>query len=149
MHRFMNKFQEMPSGCWEWQKGKSSAGYGAFSFKGKNIQAHRFAYEAFTGEIKEGLSVCHKCDNPPCVNPAHLFLGTHTDNMQDKFKKGRANMPVGEKIWTSKITRKDVLKIRKLYERKKHTQKMIAEEFGLSQSHVSFIILNKGWKHVT
>lgn len=78
------------SGCWNWTRGKSK-GYGAINANGRMWAAHRVSYERAKGPIPEGMSVCHSCDNPACINPAHLFIGTHRDNMLDKERKGRGN----------------------------------------------------------
>jgi hypothetical protein len=89
--RFRKKFVERgPDECWVWEGGLAGRkGYGVISYKGKNVRAHRLAWELANGPIPNGLFVCHHCDNPPCVNPNHLFLGTATDNAQDMCQKGR------------------------------------------------------------
>jgi len=79
----------MPDGCHIWTGALSVKGYGCTNINGKGVRAHRASYTIYNGEIPYGLIVCHRCDNPPCVNPAHLFLGTHLDNEQDKLIKGR------------------------------------------------------------
>lgn len=81
------------SGCWEWTGGKNNRGYGLFKVDSKMVATHRFAYEMMVSDIPDGIFVCHKCDNPPCCNPAHLFLGTRSDNVQDCLSKGRFSAP--------------------------------------------------------
>lgn len=77
-------------GCWEWQGGKFNSGYGLFTVpNGQPIGAHRFAWELINGPILDGLFVCHRCDNRPCVRPGHMFLGAQSDNMRDMAEKGR------------------------------------------------------------
>jgi hypothetical protein len=80
---------ETASGCLEWQGAKSAAGYGQMWVDGRLQYTHRLAWEAAYGPIPDGLLVCHHCDNPPCCNPNHYFLGTHADNNADKISKGR------------------------------------------------------------
>jgi hypothetical protein len=81
----------MPNGCWEWVRGRTRQGYGKLNRNGKRWAAHRFIWTFVNGPIPNGIHVLHKCDNPPCINPDHLWLGTHTDNMRDKVRKGRLN----------------------------------------------------------
>jgi len=80
------------SGCWEWQRARFKSGYGAIRVDRKATTTHRVAYRLWVGEIPAGMFVLHRCDNCRCVNPAHLFLGTHHDNMKDATAKGRAGM---------------------------------------------------------
>lgn len=96
IQRFIDKIEYSQDGCWHWTgavRGKS--GYGAFKYRGKVQSTHRVAYMIFVEEIPDSLHVCHQCDNRLCVNPDHLFLGTHSDNMKDAYKKGRVSPPMG------------------------------------------------------
>lgn len=90
---FWSKIEKTEDGCWIW-KGASGGrqGYGSFSYKGKAYRAHRLAWSLENGPIPEGHFICHRCDNPPCVNPAHLFAGTALDNVRDMWEKGRAHI---------------------------------------------------------
>ena len=90
------------SGCWIW-KGDSVNGYGRMHLKGKNFLVHRLSYEEFVGEIPDGLHVLHRCDVPACVNPSHLFTGTHQDNMDDKMRKGRWKSGGNKKLNKSQV----------------------------------------------
>lgn len=97
--RFLDKFDVNPETlCWEWNGGMDGRGYGRLKTGRKYTAAHRFSYTMFYGHIRVGLFVCHHCDNPPCVNPDHLFLGDNQDNMQDAARKGR--IASGPRHWT-------------------------------------------------
>lgn len=90
LERFWSKVNKMPgNGCWEWQAGRYPTGYGQFYYQGHKIGAHKFAYLTEVGPVPDGMYVCHKCDNPCCVRPDHLFLGTNSDNQFDAVSKGR------------------------------------------------------------
>jgi len=97
MKRFYDKVQETSTGCHEWQASFRGS-YGAFKVNGKVQSAHRVAYRLANGEFDESLMVCHHCDNPKCVNPEHLFLGTNSDNMKDAYQKGRISVPHGKRF---------------------------------------------------
>jgi len=134
--------------CWIWKKQKSGR-YGTMTINGvKSIGAHRFSYEHFNGEIPEGMFICHHCDQPKCVNPKHLFLGTPQDNVDDKMRKGRFKCAIGEQQGNSILTEDQVKEI-KLKLKEGIYQRIIAKEYNIAQSAISKI--NKGiyWKHVT
>ena len=84
-------------GCWIWQGAKIKGGYGKITYNAKQMLAHRLSYQLNIGDIPKGLCVCHKCDTPSCINPEHLFAGTHKENTRDMINKGRVKNPVAEK----------------------------------------------------
>ena len=142
IERFVS-FVNPTSGCWNWTGGKTSRGYGNFWLNGKTVAAHRFSYEQHHGEIPDGMFVCHSCDNPSCVNPEHLFLGTPADNTADMVAKGRKVIgPPGKR---AKLTEVDVSEIRHLVS-SGMTQRAVAKDYGVDPSTVSYIITNKTWK---
>lgn len=145
--RFWSKVDKRgPNDCWEWQGGIDGKGYGAFwDIKNKRqIIASRMAYIITNGSIPNGKMICHKCDNPRCVNPIHLYAGTAHDNMVDKVRRGRANTPRGEKHGASKLTRTQVLEIIELRKKGEKLDK-IAERFSISFQHVSDICHRRKW----
>jgi hypothetical protein len=149
--RFINKINK-GNECWEWNGGKSKFGYGRFfilfGLTEKTYYSHRIAYELYTNQlVPEGLCVCHKCDNPSCVNPKHLFIGTTQDNTKDKINKGRQIR--GEKIGASSLSYSIINKIRKLYMTGKYTQKQLAIKFFTTQGNVGKIIRNELWIDLT
>ena len=139
--------------CIEFQGCKSTAGYGIKCIDSKKFKAHRIAYcKAKNIDIKDidGLVVMHVCDNPPCVNPAHLVLGTQKENIDDMMKKGRHGinpMAKGETHGKAKITSADVFKIREMVKFK--TQKEVGKMFGVSHKHVGRIARGERWAHLT
>lgn len=134
-----------PSECWEWTGSTSHAGHGQISCEyiaGKRsrlVFTHRVSWEMHNGAIPDGLSVCHKCDNPPCVNPAHLFLGTHAENMADAKAKGR--MERGVKRRVAKITEAQAREIKL----SKAPIKDLAAQYGLCIASISFIRNGVNW----
>lgn len=130
--------------CWPWKHGLTSAGYALARFNGrKEIYAHRFSWEFHNAqEIPPGLHVCHSCDNPKCVNPVHLFLGTAKDNMRDMISKGRA--PIGEARPNAKANQEMVKMIRSSDE----STHVLVGKTGLSRSLVQYIRNGKRWRHV-
>ena len=121
------------SGCLLWCGGTMRRGYGVLMSNGKSCSVHRFMWSIVNGPIPQGMHVLHKCDIPACVNPNHLFLGTHTDNMRDMHKKHR---------WANKLTSDDVQSIRNCGD----TQTAVAEKYGISQSLVSRIRGGLRWR---
>ena len=134
-----------PDECWEWTACKYSSGYGAFGISGMR-RAHRVAYELDVNDIPDGMCVLHHCDNPGCVNPAHLFLGTQSDNMKDKTGKGRApgNSMPGEGHPNAKLSNVDVTFI-KMWLKLGYKQKEIASVFGVCSSNISHISTGRAW----
>ncbi len=150
MKRFWDKVDiRGPDECWEWQGGISSSGYGNFQHASKQYGAHRFSYELNFGQIPDGMHVCHTCDNRRCVNPSHLWAGTHRDNMDDRCAKGRTvGQRPGEGSTVSKLTNEQVLEIRAIYARGGRTQASVAQQFGVDTSLISLIVNRKRWGHL-
>lgn len=135
--------------CWVWTGFCDPEGYGSFWHKHKqsNVRAHRVSWEMTYGQIPDGLFVCHRCDNPSCVRPCHLFLGDHVANMADMMAKGRGrkNSLAGEKHVWAKLSEASVAEIRRLSDEGGHSQREIARLFGICQPHVSDIVNKKKW----
>lgn len=144
--RLLLKLNHVPqTGCWEWQGSRNEFGHGSLSdgnLSGKGwrlIKAHRASWEIAFGKIPAGLIVCHKCDNPPCCNPSHLFLGTKADNSADMVAKGRSKR--GNLRPQAKLTADDVRAIRASVEK----QAVLAARYGVRQSHISSIRSHHAW----
>lgn len=133
-----------PNGCWIWTGRGSHQGYGRVHVDGRDMKAHRVSYLLGCGEIPSGLVICHKCDVRLCVNPDHLFLGTHGDNVADTVAKNR--QPCGESHGLSKLTSKQVEEIRRIYLAGGISQLKLAEDYSVSRSRISFIVTGKHWK---
>ncbi len=139
--KFRENFLAEPnSGCWLWMSCTNAAGYGFISRQ----LAHRVSWTIFRGPIPKGLLVLHKCDTPACVNPDHLFLGTHADNVADKIRKGRAVNVVGIRNGKSKLTPEDVLAI--LASKERHSS--LAPQYGVHPQTIGDIRRGKWWKHL-
>ncbi len=134
--------------CWEWKKYTQKEGYGRFKHDKKPLRAHRVSWIIHNGVIPNDLCILHKCDNPPCVNPSHLFLGTRADNAKDRDAKGRNKSVLGEFNPNSKLTEKEVLSIRKMYADGKYNQIELGKIFGIHRGSVSSIITGRIWKHL-
>jgi HNH endonuclease len=140
---------EPNSGCWLWLGSRTKSGYGArFSFGRKaegGEEPHRLAWRLYVGDIPPGRHVLHRCDVPPCVNPAHLYLGDHAQNMRDKLVRGRQSR--GSLHGAARITESEVVQIRQRV-RAGEMQKTLAAELGISRGSVNRIIKGHSWKHV-
>lgn len=140
-------------GCWDWKGPQRSFGYGALSTDRYGCQdAHRASWIIHKGEIEAGLCVCHKCDNPVCSNPDHLFLGTPIENNQDKIDKGRANYStpprfIGENNKSSKLDDKKVVEIKHLL-LSGHTLSDISERYKVNRTTIFKIKDSQTWKHI-
>lgn len=176
--RFWSKVQksEDPEGCWLWTGALNEKGYGFFKVEPKQLKAHRFAYEQFVGPIPEGLQVNHHCDNPACVRPDHLYVGTQQENRQDAVRRGRTatgerngmytcpesrtlgdrngqrkhpeRTARGERVTRARLKEADIPKIRALLAEGGHTLRAIGERFGVREFAIYAIREGMTWKHV-
>lgn len=133
------------TGCWAWQ-GATSAGYGHIRRRPKLWTAHAYSYTLHKGPIPKGWVVCHRCDNRICINPAHLFAGTHADNSADMRAKGRSGR--GERNGRAKLTEGIVRRILNDH-RRGATNTEIQNRFGISSAQASRIVNRKTWKHLS
>jgi hypothetical protein len=162
--------------CWLWTAGCSKNGYGQFSIGRQGYSTHRMAWIFTNGPVPAGISVLHRCDNPPCVNPGHLFLGTQLDNRRDCVRKGRTatgdrqgsrahpetctygdrnglrlhpeRAAMGERNARAILNAGQVLSIRRAYASGGVTYKALGQQFGVSTSQVALIVQRKKWKHI-
>jgi hypothetical protein len=142
--RFWQKVLRTPD-CWQWIASCTTHGYPQIregNCHSRMLKAHRVCWEIHFGPIPDGMHVLHRCDNPGCVNPSHLFLGTNLDNINDCIAKNRK--PKGEEIWTSKLREDQIPIIRT----SGFSQQKIANIFGITQRAVSKIKLCQTWKHI-
>lgn len=145
---FISKTKMNANGCMEWQMFKGPKGYGVVGLSGsrKTERTHRTSYRLFKGD-PTGMHVLHTCDNPSCVNPDHLWLGTNADNVADKMSKGRQSSVVHELNPRSKLSYDDVHEIRTAFTLGAR-QQILADLYGLTDAHVSQIVLGKKWVSV-
>jgi len=136
-------------GCWRWM-GNLSRGYGKFKADGVNYRAHRYSYQHLIGDIPDGMHVMHRCDNPSCVNPDHLTIGTHYDNMTDMVHKGRARGkgPRGSRNGASKFNEDQIINIRHQYDEGNISQAKLARKYDVTSAAINRIIHRQVWTHV-
>lgn len=166
MSRFLTMISPEPNtGCWLWTGYVDAPGYGQININRRAVRTHRVSYELHFGPIPNGLFVCHKCDERTCVNPAHLFLGTHRDNMRDMMNKGRgtarsdhpfrtgackalaiANSPRGEAKARAKLTDAAVLEMRRVAHL--FSERYLASMYGVSRGVVRSAVAGRTWSHV-
>lgn len=140
--------EDESTGCWNWDLAVTARGYGGYTeTDGRTLYAHRGMWAAVNGPVPDGMFVCHRCDNRRCVNPAHLFLGTHRENMADMVRKGRSNKAKGSAAGASKLKERDVSIIKWCLDAGV-TQDKLAKLYGVSQGTVGFIKRGETWRHV-
>lgn len=163
--RFWKKVQKSDA-CWTWTAKKNKPGYGIFSFEKKRVLAHRMAWILSVGPIKKAMSICHHCDNPSCVNPAHLFQGTQTENTADRHRKGRTargpkmsammrrnwqqnrasfSSVIGSNHPRSKLDEKKAKEARTMAA-EGVSQRAIARHFLVSRTAIRFLLSGRSWK---
>lgn len=155
IERFWKKVQKTEE-CWIWTgatrdsigQNRNRGSYGVIVIQGKVYSAHRVSWEIHNGPIRNQLCVLHRCDQPRCVRPSHLWLGTIDDNNKDKSKKGRAIGKRGENCHMAKLTESDVKKIRSLHETGEYSHTKLASMFGVCRPTITLIINRINWKHI-
>lgn len=136
-------------GCWDWSGGRIGRGYGALQGEDRRVKtAHRVSWEIHRGPIPDGMNVLHRCDNPPCSNPDHLFLGSQRENVIDMVQKGRHGVPRGIASPAARVTDDIVRDMRRRYSPGRVTFRHLAEEYGVSISCVQEIVHRRRWTHV-
>lgn len=143
--KFWSRVQK-GDGCWLWKGSLTTNGYGHVKVQGRWIGTHKLAYQLTYGAIPDDLCVCHHCDNRECVNPTHLFLGTHLDNMLDMQRKGRSVR--GSKHVNARLTEEQVRQIRSLYVPRKTTLRQLGEMFEVDAKTIHRVVRREQWAHV-
>jgi hypothetical protein len=143
--------RDSKTGCWNWTGSKTTAGYGEIGFDGETHYVHRVSHIIYNGLIdEENPYICHTCDNPSCINPDHLFAGSHQDNIQDAADKGRVPTPQaaqsGEDHHSAKMTADKVVRLREMYASGEYTQTELANRFGIGAAQASSIIRGVYWE---
>ncbi len=137
------RFMQKVDNDWHWIGAKNKDGYGQIKVDGVQMGAHVISYELFNGSVPEGMFILHSCDDPSCVNPEHLRLGTHLENMKDRMKSGHYKNMIGSNNMNAKMSDSQVLEIRNLYAEGNMSQSEIAKMFGIHQTQVSRYVRNE------
>lgn len=147
LERFTEKYDVDITGCWIWNGSRNKDGYGQIGINNKIYSAHRLSYELLKTTIPEGLFICHTCDNPSCVNPDHLFTGTHQDNMDDMVAKGRSPKQRGEDASSTVLTEEQAQYILD-FNHYHGSLTILAERFGVDVSTIFYVKNGKSWSHL-
>ena len=149
LKRLFDKAVYGDNGCMEFVGSTDDHGYGCLRFKGPVVKAHRVSYILLVGDIPPDMNVLHSCDNPPCINPEHLFLGTDADNSQDMINKGRSKSArKGSENGRALVTEADVIEIRRLYNEGVMTISELARRYKLTWRPTQMIIDRITWRHI-
>lgn len=151
--RLWHQFDRAPSGCWEWRGNKTTQGYGRVTIRRRQHSAHRLMWEWHNGEpVPDGLVVRHQCDNPPCINPHHLLVGTHADNIADKVRRGRQAR--GEMLPQTKFTQEQRREVHAKFikdfapaisgHKWRSNVRELAQEYGVSEHYIYNILAGRG-----
>lgn len=149
--RFFSRFEQgEKEKCWEWQGGQGNNGYGRLKINKKNFKAHRISFALFNGYLDSSKVCCHSCDNPVCVNPHHLWLGTHLENMKDRDKKGRCKSDhlFTQTLKTRKLTQEDVIWMRANYSPNTWSVNKLAKKFQVCRNTIQQALKGKTWKSI-
>lgn len=145
--RFASGISLADNGCWIWTRSRNEKGYGRLRWK-PDRYAHRISWRIFRGHIPEGMDVCHHCDNPPCCNPEHLFLGDDTLNYQDSATKGRRVVSRGSQLPQSLLSEAAAKDIRNKYQAGGVTQQQLADAWAIHIMTVNDVLHRRSWRHV-
>lgn len=146
--RLLKSTKKASNGCWIWSGAKQPTGYGLLwvSPLKKYEKTHRLSYKFFNGDIPDGKCVCHRCDNPSCINPEHLFIGSHAENAADKIAKGRQK--IGSQHGRAVLIESQILEIRKSYSGKYGQLSELARQYNITPQSILAIVTRKNWRHI-